>query len=111
MRALELASCAFCKTPHLLISSAQTVKQKKAKNAEMRFNSQQIVPYGLGLRTQNPGLGEVDWEHSPKRSSNKINMLKQGRKTQEENKLYCTAWTDIWIPALREIHLERSAKR
>ena len=60
-------------------------------------------------RTQ--GLGEVDLEHSPKRSSNKINMLKQGRKTQEENKLYRTAWTDIWIPAVIEIHLERSAKR
>ena len=42
----------------------------------MTFNSQQIVSYCLGLRTQNPGLGEVDLEHSPKRVSDKIKMLK-----------------------------------
>ena len=62
--------------PHLLIPSAQTTNQKKAKNPEMRFNSQQIVSYCLGLRTQNPGLREVDLEPSPKRGSDKINMLK-----------------------------------
>ena len=62
--------------PHLLIISAQAINQKKAKNPEMRFNSQQIVSYCLGLRTQNPGLREVDLEPSPKRGSDKINMLK-----------------------------------
>ena len=62
--------------PHLLIPSAQTINQKKKKNPEMRFNSQQIVSYCLGLRTQNPGLREVDLEPSPKRGSDKINMLK-----------------------------------
>ena len=76
----------------------------------MRFNSQQIVSYCLGLRTQNPGLKEVDLEPSPKRGSDKINMLKQGRKTAKENKSYRTAWTQIWIPALREVDLEPSAK-
>ena len=35
----------------------------------MRLNSQQIVSYCLGLRTQNPGLKEVDLEPSPKRVS------------------------------------------
>ena len=90
VRALESASPASCKT-HLLIPSAQTINQKKAKNPEMRFNSQQIVSYCLGLRTQNPGLREVDLEPSPKRGSDKINMLKQGRKTAEENKSYRTA--------------------
>ena len=45
--------------PHLLIPSAQTINQTKAKNPEMRFNSQQIVSYWLGLRTQNPVLKEV----------------------------------------------------
>ena len=53
--------------PHLLIPSAQTTNQKKAKNPEMRFNSQQIVSYCLGLCTQNPGLREVDLEPSHKR--------------------------------------------
>ena len=62
--------------PHLLISSAQTINQKKAKNPEMRFNSQQIVEYCLDLCTQNSGLREVDFEPSPKRGSDKINMLK-----------------------------------
>ena len=77
----------------------------------MRFNSQQIVLYCLGLHTQNPGLREVDLERSPKRGSDKIKMLKKDRKTEEQNKSYCTAWTHIWIPAVREVDLEPSAKR
>ena len=77
----------------------------------MRFNSQQIVLYCLGLHTQNPGLREVDLERSPKRGSDKIKMLKKGRKTAEENKSYYTAWTHIWIPAVREVDLEPSTKR
>ena len=77
----------------------------------MRFNSQEIVSYCLGLRTQNPELGEIDLEPNPKRGSDKINMLKEGRKTAEENKSYRTAWTHIWMPALGEVDLESSAKR
>ena len=61
--------------------------------------------------TQNPGLREVDLEPTPKRGSDKINMLKYGRKTAEENKSYCTAWTHKWMPALREVDLEPSAKK
>ena len=39
-------------------------------------------------------------------------MAKRGRLgTAEENKPYRTAWTHIWIPALREVDLEPSAKR
>ena len=38
-------------------------------------------------------------------------MLKEGRKTAEESKSYCAAWTHIWILALREVDLEPSAKR
>ena len=90
--------------PHFLIPYAQTTNQKKAKNPEMRFNSQQIVSYCLGLRTQNPGLREVDLEPSSKRGSDKINMLKQGRKTVEENKSYRTAWTHTYGYQ----HLQRS---
>ena len=41
---------------HLLIPSAHTINQKKSKNPEMRFNSQQIISYRLGLRTQSSGL-------------------------------------------------------
>ena len=77
----------------------------------MRFTSQQITSYCLGLGTQNPGLKEVDLDPSPKRGSDKTNMLKEGRKIAEENKSYCTARTDIWIPALREADFEPSAKR
>ena len=77
----------------------------------MKFNSQQIVSNCLGLRTQNPRLREVDLEPSPKRGSDRINMLKQDRKTAEKNKSYHTAWTHTWIPALREVDLEPSAKR
>ena len=97
--------------PHLLIPSAELINEKKAKNLEMRFNSQQIISYCLGWRTQNPGLKEVDLEPSPSRGSDKINMLKWGRKTAEENKSNHTAWTHKWIAALREVDFERSAKR
>ena len=46
---------------HLLIPSTQTINQKKTKNGEMRFNSQQIVSYWycFGLRTQNQGLKSI----------------------------------------------------
>ena len=77
----------------------------------MKFNSQQIVPYYLGIHKQNPGLREVDLEPSPKRGSGKINMLKEGRKTAEENKSYRTAWTHISITAPSEVDLKQSAKR
>ena len=39
----------------------------------MRFNSEKIVLYCLGLPTHNPGLREVALEPSPKRGSDKIN--------------------------------------
>ena len=97
--------------PHLLIPYAQTINQKKAKKPEIRFNSQQIVSYCLGLRTHNPGLREVELEPSPKRGSEKINMLTESRKTAKENKSYCPPWIHIWIAALREVDLEPSAKR
>ena len=34
-----------------------------------------------------------------------------GRKTAKENKLYRAVWTEIWIPAHREVDLELSVKR
>ena len=39
----------------------------------MKFISQEIVFYCLGLRTHNPGLREVDLEPSP---SDNIDMMK-----------------------------------
>ena len=62
--------------PNLLIPSTHTIIQKKPKNPEMRFNSQQIVWYYLSLCTENPGLREVDLAPSPKRGKDKISMLK-----------------------------------
>ena len=57
-------------------STNKSKHKKQTKNPEIRFKSQQIVSYCLGLLTQNPGLREVDLEPSPKRGSDKINMLK-----------------------------------
>ena len=75
--ALASASPASCKTPATFIDSIHPNKSpEKTKNPEMRFNFQQIISYCLGLHTQNPGLREVDLESSPKRGSDKINMLK-----------------------------------
>ena len=64
----------------------------------------------LGLCTKNPGLREVDLDPSPKTGSGKINMHKQGRNNQKESNWYQTAWTQIWIPALREFNLQPSSK-
>ena len=50
----------------------------------MRSNFQQIVSYCLGLRTQSPGLREIDLERSPKRGSDKMKMMKLGRNTQKK---------------------------
>ena len=61
--------------PHLLIPSAKTINQER-KNLEMRFSSQQIVLYCLGLRTQTPGLRELYLELSPKTCSESRKMLK-----------------------------------
>ena len=54
-----------------------------------------MVSYCLGLHTQNLRLREVDLEPSPKRGSDKINMLKQGRTTLEEKKVHHTSWADM----------------
>ena len=62
----------------------QTINQEKAENPEMRSSFQQIVSYCLGVCTQKPGLREVDLEPNPKRSSDKVNMQKQGRNTQKK---------------------------
>ena len=67
--------------------------------------------YCLGLRTQNTGLRKLDLEPSPKRGSDKINMLKSDRKSAEENKSYHTDSTHIWILALRMVDLEPNANR
>ena len=74
--ALESAPDDSCKTPATFIDSIRRINQKKAKNLEIRFNSQQIVSYCLGLGKQNPELRELDLELSPKRGSDKINVLK-----------------------------------
>ena len=86
VRAFESASPASCKTPATFIDSIRPNNhpEKKTKNKEIRSNSQQMVSYCLGLPTQNPGLREVDLEPSPKRGSDNIKMLKQGRNTKKK---------------------------
>ena len=50
----------------------------------MRFYSRKIVSYCLALLTQKPGLKEADAEPIPLIDSDKINMLKQGKRTVEK---------------------------
>ena len=82
MSAVDLPSATH--QPHLLTPSAQTINQEKAQNPEMRSKSQQILLYCLRLHTKNPGLRKVELEHSLKRASYEINMLKQGRNTRKK---------------------------
>ena len=94
VQALESASPASCKTPAKSIDSIRPNNHlRRNKKSEKRSNTQQIVSYCLGLRTQNPGLREVDLEPSPKRGSDKINSLRPRRKNTTENKSYHTACT------------------
>ena len=79
--------------PHPLTTSTQTIKQEKTKNPEKRLNPQQFLLYYLGLCTQNTVLREVDLEQRLKRGSDKINMLRHGKKNRTKNKSYRTAWT------------------
>ena len=55
-----------------LVQAHESASPTSCKTPANKFNSQQIVSYCLGLRTQNPGLREVDLEPSPKRGSDKI---------------------------------------
>ena len=62
----------------------KTINEERTKNPEMRCNFQQIILYCLHPNKQNTGLREVHLEPSPKRGSDKINIPKQGRKTQKK---------------------------
>ena len=68
--------------PHLLIPSAQIISQNRQRTQKLDSTAKTL--YCLGLHTQKPGLREVDLEPSPKRSSDKINMLEKGRKTRRK---------------------------
>ena len=96
--------------PHLSIPSTKQSTRKKTKNPEMRSNSQQIISYCLGIRTQNPGLREVDLKRSLREVVTRLTSETR-KKHPKERKSYRTAGTHIWIPVLREVDLEPSAKR
>ena len=79
VRALESASHASCKTPATFIDFIRQnnypEKSKEPRNQIQLHTNRIVLPWST-YTAQNPGLREVDKEHSPKRSSDKINMLK-----------------------------------
>ena len=97
--------------PKTFTSSTQRIIQKETKNPEKRSNFCQVLLYCVGLRTQNPGLREVDLEPSPKRGTGKINRLRQGRKKQHNTSRIVHPVLSNETLALRELDLEPSAKR
>ena len=104
--------CLLQDTSHIYwFHSLKTINHEKAMNWEMRSNFQQIISYWLSLHTQNPGLREIDLEPSPKKSSDKINMPKQGRNTwKKASRIVQPRLTygsrhlerQTWNPVLRE---------
>ena len=84
VQALESVSPISCKTPATFIdsicSNIQAGKSKESRN-EIQLPTDLTVLY-----TQNPGLREVDLKPSPKRGSDKNNMLKQRRKVPPPKK-------------------------
>ena len=96
VRALESTSPASCKTPTTSTDSiCPNNRPRRNRNPEKRSSSQQIISHCLGLRTQNTGLREKDWEPSPKTDYyvDKINRLIPKTKDITENKSYSTSWT------------------
>ena len=73
--------------------SLKTKTTNKKQKIRKISNYQQMVLYCLGLRTQNPGLREVDLQSRPRRGTDKVNMLQPRRKNITRNKLYLTTWT------------------
>ena len=67
--------------------------------------------YWLGLRTQDPGLSEVDLEPSPKRGSDKINRLRPKRKKKQKISRIVQPGLTNENAALREVDFKPSAKR
>ena len=88
-------SCILLDKSDLLILSAKLISQKKAKNPEIKFNSQQIVYYCLSLNTKNQGQRELELGPSPMSDSDMSNMLKKARNTFEENKSYPQPLSDM----------------
>ena len=86
-------------------------ESKETKNPEKRSNFCQVLLCCVGLRTQNPGLREVDLEPSPKRGTGKINRLRQRRKKQHNTSRIVHPVLSNETLALRELDLEPSAKR
>ena len=58
---------------------------KKQRTKKWDSTLKKLYGTGLGLRTQNPGIREVDLEPSAMVGSDKDNMLNWGRKTAEKN--------------------------
>ena len=112
MQALVSVSSATWKRSATFIDSIRTnINQEITKNPEIRSNFYQIVSYCLGLHTQTPVQREVDWEPSPKRGSDKINIQKQERNTQKNASRIARAGLtyesqhlekQTWNPVLRE---------
>ena len=70
--------------PPSLIPTAQTITEEKTKQSRNEVQLPTNHMYCLGLSTQNTGPREVNLEPSPKRGSDKINMLKKRRSTSKK---------------------------
>ena len=79
---------------------------KKQKILKKRSNSQQIILYYLSLYTQYPALREVDLEYSPKRGSDKINMLRQKKKHSRKQILLYSPELTNKKPVIREVDFD-----
>ena len=105
VQAFEPVSTVSCKSQATFINyiCPKPGKNKESKN-EIQIHI--VLPWP---RLTKPWSKIVDLKPSPDKGSHKLNMLKQRRNTQQI-KLYCTTWTHIWIPALKDGDFERSAK-
>ena len=85
MQALESASLTSCMTPATFIDSIcpkqSTSKKQKPRNEVELPTNRIVLPWPTYT---DPRLNEVDLEPSPKRGGDKINMEKQGTKTQKK---------------------------
>ena len=105
LQPFQPASPDSCKT-QATFSNSICPKPRESKESLNEILVHILLPWPW---FREPPPKKVGLEPSPDRGSDKLNMLKQRRNTQQ-SKLCPTTWTHIWIPALKDRDLEHSAK-
>ena len=113
LAALESASPAFCKMPATFIDSNSPKQWTRKKNQEPKNEillpkNRIILPWPTYTEPR-PKRGRLENQSQDRQWQDQDGKTR--KKHPKESKLYRTAWTHVWIWALREVDLKPIAKR